>query len=37
MYEEAAHPVVIKPLKVRWKELIGETMRTIADWFRQYF
>lgn len=36
-YEKAAHPVVIKPLKVRWKELIGETARAIADRFKQYF
>lgn len=36
-YEDAAHPVVIKTLKVRWKELIGETSRAIADRFKQYF
>lgn len=36
-YEEAAHPVVIKRLKTKWKELIGETAQAIADQFKQYF
>lgn len=36
-YDEAAHPVVIKPLKVKWKELLKETAQSIADKFKQYF
>lgn len=36
-YEEAAHPVVIKRLKTKWKELIKETAQAIADQFKQYF
>lgn len=36
-YEEAAHPVVINPLKIKWKELIKETAQTIVYKFKQYF
>ncbi len=36
-YEDYCNPIVFKPLRIEWKELIAKTFRRFIDVFRPYF